>query len=56
MQLKDHELINCKFYKHEFLQKEGLDLYQRMRELELFQVWVSKISTDCRETFEERLE
>lgn len=55
MQLKDQELISYRSYKQEFLQKENLDLYRRMIALEFFHARVSKIPTDHREEFGEKL-
>lgn len=55
MQLKDQELTSYRSYKQEFLQKENLDLYRRMIALEFLHARVSKIPTDHREEFEEKL-
>ncbi len=55
MQLKDQELTSYKAYKLEFLQKENLDLYRRMMALEFFHARISKVPTDHREEFGEKL-
>lgn len=55
MQLKDQELTGYRAYKQEFLQKENLDLYRRMMALEFFHARVSKVPTDHREEFGEKL-
>ncbi len=55
MQLKDQELTSYKVYKQEFLQKENLDLYRRMMALEFFHARISKVPTDHREEFGEKL-
>lgn len=55
MQLKDQELTSYRAYKQEFLQKESLDLYRRMMALEFFHARISKVPTEHREEFGEKL-
>lgn len=55
MQLRDQELTSYRSCKHEFLQKESLDLYRRMTAFEFLNTRVSRIPTDHREAFGEKL-
>lgn len=55
MQLNDQELTSYRSYKQDFLQKERLDVYRRMNALEYFHARISRIPTDHREAFAEKL-
>lgn len=55
MQLRDQELASYRLYKQEFLQREELDLYRRTNALGFLHARDSKIPTDHREDFKEKL-
>lgn len=55
MQLKDQELTNYRNYKQEFIQKDQLDLHRRMSALEFFLARISKLPSEHRKEFENRI-
>lgn len=55
-QLKDQELSNYRIYKQDFLQTEQLDTYRRLNAVNFLHSRITRLPTEHRKEFEEKIE